>query len=444
MAKKDEQTPAAALSFAHTGGYIDVDYLNEWRGSKGRRTVREMCNNGVVGGLLMCLHNLIRSAEWHVDPAQGADVADPDQASELAAWAYRTMTEMGEPGNVLGGSWDAFLYYMGSALENGWAYVDISKRIQSDGTIGIGSVVHVHPDTLDKWKFSPDLLRVEGLYQYPPNGAITRYIPLERAVLFTPEPFQGSPEGRSILRSAYEDWFYLKRLTSFRAILAERLAGFPVVYANSDLKYKSMDTTLPADQRAMYAAIVREIERIGPNIKVGKQGSVTLWTKPFQDADAEGNLTNTSTMQMDIKLLTPSGGSAVDYDAAIRSHEMGIARSVLASWLIMGGEGTSGAQNGVGSQYDAFIKSAKANLDTLAGTLTSQLIPMLWKWNGLPAEYMPTIRAGRIDRTSVESLGRYVESLTRAGMVLTDPETQEHLRMEAGLPIPKSVSDALK
>lgn len=444
MAKKDEQTPAAALSFASNSGLVDVDYQREWRGSTGRRTIAEMCNNGVIGGLLLCLHNLFRTAEWHVDPAQGADVADPDMAAELAAWTYRTMTEMGERGNPLAGSWDAFLYYNSTALEWGFSYTDLSKRIQSDGTVGIGAIVNVHPTTTDRWQFSPDNLRVEGLWQYPPNGGGSQFCPMERAVLFTPQPFKGSVEGQSILRPSYQDYYYYKGLVGFRAILAERLCGFPVVTANSDIKRMADDTTLPPDQQQAAAAVVKSIEAIGPNIKVGKQGSVTLWTKPYQDVNENGALTYSSQMQLDIKLLTPSGGSAVDYDAAIRSHEMGIARSVLATFLLMGGEGTSGAQNGVGSQYDAFIQAAEANLAALAGTLSSQLIPMLWRWNGYDERYMPTVRAGRIDRASIESLGRFVESMARAGIVVNDPETQEHLRREAGMPIPESINDALK
>lgn len=440
----DTTTPAAALSFAHSSGYVDTDYLSEWKGSKGRRTISEMCNNGVVGGLLLCLHNLFRTAEWHVDPAQGDDVADPDKAAELAAWAYRTITEMGEPGNPLAGSWDAFLYYNSTALEWGWSYTDLSKRMQSDGTIGIGAIVQVHPTTTDHWQFSADNLRVEGLWQYPPDGGVSQRCPIERAVLFTPQPFKGSVEGQSILRPSYDDWYYYKRLVSFRAILAERLCGFPVVTANSDIKKMAEDTTLTDQQRASAMSIVKSIEAIGPNVKIGRQGSVTLWTKPYQDMDQNGALTYSSQMQLDIKLLTPSGGSAVDYDSAIRSHEMGIARSVLATFLMMGGEGTSGAQNGVGSQYDAFVTAAKANLDALAITLSSQLIPMLWKWNGLDEQYMPKVRAGRIDRASIESLGRFVESLARAGIPVSDPETQEHLRLEAGLPIPESINDVLK
>lgn len=439
---KDTTTPAAALSFAHSSGYVDTDYLNEWKGSKGRRTISEMCNNGVVGGLLLCLHNLFRTAEWHVDPAQGDDVGDPDKAAELAAWAYRTITEMGEPGNPLAGSWDAFLYYNSTALEWGWSYTDLSKRMQSDGTIGIGAIVQVHPTTTDRWQFSADNLRVEGLWQYPPDGGVSQRCPIERAVLFTPQPFKGSVEGQSILRPSYTDWYYYKRLVELRAILAERLSGFPVVTCNPAAIQAPEGAS--DEVKAKFAAVKREIDAIAPNIKINRQAGVTLYTSPYRNVGENGDLTYTDIMQLKVELLTPSGGSAVDYDSAIRSHEMGIARSVLATFLMMGGEGTSGAQNGVGSQYDAFVTAAKANLDALAINLSSQLIPMLWRWNGLDEQYMPKVRAGRIDRASIESLGRFVESLARAGIPVSDPETQEHLRLEAGLPIPESINDVLK
>ena len=438
---REETTTAAALSYAHTGGYVENDYLPEMRGQQGRRNIRAMSDNATIGGLLVCLHNLFRTTEWHVDPA--SDVSDPDKASELAGWTYRVMTEMGDNTNPLGGSWDAFLYYMASALENGWAYVNVAKMLRPDGTIGVGEIVHVHPDTLSHWS-QVNEKRVDGLYQYPPDSGGNVFVPLESSILFTPEPFKGSPEGRSILRPAYGDWFYYKRLVSFRAIMAERMCGFPVVTANSDLKKLANDLNVADDIRKQAAKAVSDIEKIGPNVKLGKQACATLWTQPYQDVDADGNRRYSSHWQLKLELLTPQGSALIDYDAAIRSHEMNIAKSVLASWIMMGGEGTSGAQNGIGSQYDAFVRAAKSNMNALAICLTRQLIPMLWRWNGLDPEYMPSVRAGRIDTTTVEALGRYVESLTRAGMVVTDPETEEHLRREAGLPIPDTLSDGLR
>lgn len=430
----DTTTPAAALSYAHSGGQVDDEYLSELRGTRGRRTLRQMGDNATIAGLLSALHALFRTTEWHVDPAQA--VEDIDTAAEQAGWAYRAITEMGDPTHPLGGSWDSFLYICATALENGWAYTDICRKLQDDGTIGIGQVTHVHPETLDRWDGEG---RVVGLWQYPPNGGISRYIPLERAVLFVPEPWKGSPEGRSILRPAYSDWFYRERLVSFRAILAERMSGFPVVTANSDIKKMATDATLSDQQRNEAGAVVKSIEAIAPNIKVNKQAGVTLWTKPYQNVDAEGNLSYASEMQLKLELLSPSGSNMVDYDRAIQDHEMNIARAALATWLMMGSTGTSGAENGVATQRDAFIQAAKANLNALATCLSRQLVPMLWKWNGFDERYMPTVRAGRIDTASLESLGRYIESLTRSGVVLNDPETEEHLRREGGLPIPETL-----
>lgn len=429
----DTTTPAAALSYAHSGGQVDDEYLSELRGTRGRRTLRQMGDNATIAGLLSALHALFRTTEWHVDPAQA--VEDVDTAAEQAGWAYRAITEMGDPTHPLGGSWDSFLYICATALENGWAYTDICRKLQDDGTIGIGQVTHVHPETLDKWEGQE---RVVGLWQYPPNGGISRYIPLERAVLFVPEPWKGSPEGRSILRPAYSDWFYRERLVSFRAILAERMSGFPVVTCNPAAVQAPEGATDAEKNRA--AAVKREIDSIAPNIKVNKQAGVTLYTSPYQNLGKDGELTYTDTMQLKLELLSPSGSNMVDYDRAIQDHEMNIARAALATWLMMGSTGTSGAENGVATQRDAFIQAAKANLNALATCLSRQLVPMLWKWNGLDERYMPTVRAGRIDTASLESLGRYIESLTRSGVVLNDPETEEHLRREGGLPIPETLN----
>lgn len=434
---EESTVPAAALSYAHSAGTVDDEYLSDLRGSEGRRTLRQMCDNATIGGLLNALHSLYRTAEWHVDPAQ--DVTDKDLAAEHAGWAYRALTEMGDPTHPLGGSWDSFLYTCSTALENGWAYVDVCKKLQSDGSIGIGQVTHVHPETLDRWQEVDEGNRVTGLWQYPPNGGQSRFIPLERAVLYIPEPWKGSPEGRSLLRPAYSNWYYLERLTSLRAVSAERMGGFPVLYCNPKILEMANNASLPEEQRNAAAKTLAEIRQIVPNIKLNKDAGVTLFTAPYLNTDGDGNVTHTDIMQLKLDMIFPTGGATVDFDAAIQDHETGIARAALGTWLMMGAAGTSGAENGVATQRDAFIQAAKANLNALATCLSRQLVPMLWKWNGFDERYMPTVRAGRIDTASLESLGRYIESLTRSGVVLNDPETEEHLRREGGLPIPETL-----
>jgi len=439
----DQSKPAAALSYNRASGYVDEEYVKELSGTKGRKVIRQMCDNSTIGGLLLALHNLYRTVEWHVDPAQGID--DPDLADEYAGWAFRTLTEMGDPTYPLGSSWSDMMSISASALENGWSYIDISKKLQDDGTVGIGQVVHVHPETLDHWQEADDDSgRITGLWQYPPTGKASIFIPLERAVLYIPQPFKGSPEGRSILRPAYSDWFYRERLVTFRAILAERMAGFPVVKANSDILSLAKDPNLSDADRLKWSTLAKDIEKIAPNIKVNKQAGVTLWTKPYTNISADGDITYTNIMQLDVELLTPSGGNIINYDAAIQSHEFGIARATLAQFLLMGSGGSSSGQNGIENMMDFFNDAAQANLSTLADCFNRQLLPMVWRWNGLPAEYMPKLRAGKIDRTTLAALGQFVESLSRAGVVVNDPETEEHLRRESGLPIRDGLSENVR
>lgn len=436
MADKPEELPAGVLSYARSGGQVDDEYLQELRGTKGRRTIRQMSNNSTLSGVLFAIHNLFRSTEYHVDAA--TDTPNPDTAQEYANWVYTTIFEqLGDPSDPMGASWDTVVMDMATALENGWAYLDVARRILPDGTIGVGSVTHIHPDTLDRWDMEANGSgRVLGLWQYPPEGRTSSlYIPTDRAIHFVPEPFKGSPEGRSILRGAYEDWYYRRKLVTFRSILAERMSGFPVVTGNSDLKRLANDPNASEDDRAAAANVIREIEQIAPNIKINRQAGATLWTKPYIDVDAEGNKRHTGTMQLDVKLLTPTGASTVDYDKAIQYHDTAMARSVLMQFLFMGADGTSGAQNAMQDMNSLFHKSAAGWLNAMCRCLTRQLISRLWEWNGFPEEYMPVIRPGRISSEGIETLGRYVDSLSRAGFVLNDDATEEFLRMEAGLPL---------
>lgn len=439
-----QDTPLASLSYARAGNggrtSVDDDYLPDLRGSKGRKTIGKMLNSSTVGGAMTCITNIFKTTDFHVDSAQG--VADPDLADGLAKWVYKTLTTLGDPTYPLSATWIDFLDQLASALPYGWAFVDITRKAQADGTIGIGQVVQVHPDTLADW-MTDETGRVQGILQYPPTGSAQITIPSDRAVHFVPIQHKGSPEGRSLLRAGYDDWYYANRLKSFRAILAERMSGFPVVTANADIKRLAADENTPEVQRAAYARIVSEIESIAPKIKVNQQAGVTLWSKPYENIGVDGGKTFTSIQQLQVELLTPSGASSVDYDRAIQDHDMAVSRSMLLQFLFMGGSGTSGAQNAMGDMVEVFERAAKAWLDSLYNCLERQLLPMLWRWNGLDEAYMPTLRPGVIQRESLDALGRYVQSLASAGIVLTDPETEEELRIRANLPVPATLGTML-
>lgn len=439
-----QDKPIASLSYARAGNggrtSVDDDYNPDLRGSKGRRTIAKMLNSSTVGGAMTCITNIFKTTDFHVDPAQG--VTDPDLADELAKWVYRTLTTMGDPTYLLSATWTDFLDQLASALPYGWAFVDITRKPQADGTIGVGQVVQVHPDTLADW-LTDETGRVRGIIQYPPTGQSQVSVPSERAVHFVPIQYKGSPEGRSLLRAGYDDWYYSSKLKEFRAILAERMSGFPVVTANADIKMLATDMTLPEETRAKYAEMVREIESIAPKIKVNRQAGATLWSKPYENLTSEGERSFTSVQQLQVQLLTPSGGTAVDYDRAIQDHDMAVARSMLLQFLFMGGSGTSGAQNAMGDMVEVFEKAAEAWLCSLYNCLERQLLPMLWRWNGYDPAYMPTLRHGVISRESLDALGRYVQSLASAGVVLTDPETEEELRLRGNLPVPSTLGEKL-
>ncbi|MDI5633275.1 hypothetical protein MJM96_24005, partial [Salmonella enterica subsp. enterica serovar Anatum] len=61
--------------------------------------------------------------------------------------------------------------------------------------------------------------------------------------------------------------------------------------------------------------------------------------------------------------------------------------------------------------------------------------PQLWSLNAFPDEYRPSIRAGSISKDSIETLTTALARLAQAGApVFPDPELQEFVYKEAGLP----------
>lgn len=73
-------------------------------------------------------------------------------------------------------------------------------------------------------------------------------------------------------------------------------------------------------------------------------------------------------------------------------------------------------------------------MKSLASVVNRHLIPKLWAMNGFSMEHVPYIVPGRVAPEDIQEVGSYIEALTRSGFLLTDPETEDHLRRVGGLP----------
>ena len=230
-------------------------------------------------------------------------------------------------------------------------------------------------------------------------------LPIEDLMIFTLDEEAGNPEGISILRSAYSNWYIKNNLYKVDAIQKERHGiGIPRVklMENYDTDDKTLARTLVQNLRTNEKAGVVE----PPNIVVD--------------------------------FIEPKGNQ-VDVLESIRHHDLMIKSNVLAQFLALG-TGESGSR-AVGSvQEDIFIKSIHYVADLVCAVINKWAIPQLVNFNFDVEEY-PTLKVRRIgDLTDMRALSIALRNMVEVGAMTVDPETEIWLRDYLDFPAPTSAA----
>ena len=201
-------------------GYVFDEFLHELQGDKGRKIYREMSDNdSVIGAFLYTADSILRSAEWHVDPAE----ADTD--GEYAEFFKTCMDDMES-------TWSEFISAVHTQLVFGWSFFEkvYKRRIgpyeknsayrskYTDGRIGFQDLAPRAQETLQRWDVDERDNPI-GFIQQTLRGEILN-IPFERGVLFRTRTNKGNPEGRSILRNAYTSYYFKKNIQTIEAIIS--------------------------------------------------------------------------------------------------------------------------------------------------------------------------------------------------------------------------------
>jgi len=410
-------------------GYVFEEYLPSLRGAQGIRTYQEMSqNDATVGAVLKAVELIIRAVTWDVQPVEDKGKAG-DEAAEFVKSLLGDMSH----------SWADFLAEAMSMLVYGWAWheVVLKRRIGpyeanpanrsrfTDGKIGVRKLAPRSQDTLDRWEMQDDG-GIAGMWQQPPLGGGTVYLPIERSLLFRTVSRKNSPEGQSVLRTAYRAWYKLKSIEDYEAIGIEReLAGLPIISIPSEY--------LRADAPAAHKAIAAKYEKMARDVKFNEQGGCVKPSDTYPDKD--GSPTNVPLV--DIKLLTSGGQRTIDTDKTIQRYQRTIARAALADFLMLGSStGTApGSYSMHEGKVDLFMRACEAVLDQIVQPLNRFLLPRLWRYNNIDPDLMPTIVPGHVQPTNLELLGRYIADIAGAGAPLfPDEELENYLRSEARLP----------
>lgn len=422
-------TPAASYSYGRTAAngaiQVDDDFLPALRGELRKRVFTQMSRNDeTLGALRTMITAIMLTVPWEMDAAEG------DTSKEYADLAKDIIiNSMGDPDDPFPGStFNDFLQNTYTTFEWGYSVFDVWTYKRQDGRIGIKEMVLIGQNSVEDWEVD-EYGRATAVNQFVPVVGITKTITRDRYVHFINQPNCGSPEGESMYRYSYKPWFYKKRLQEIEAIQAERGTGMPLLYVDAQL---AIDAKAGDENAKM---LIAEYVRMLRDVRQNKESGLLIYTSPYESTDvATGRTTFSSMRTAEFEFATPSASNAVDLDKVIRRYDIGMARTVLADWMFLGTSGSGGNRSLSDNSTSMFLKGIQARMESIASTLNRQLLPMIWKLNGLPDDMMPTMRVGTAMKESLTTLGTYVRDLAGAGALTPDEALESFLREEGGLP----------
>ena len=381
------------------GGIFFEEFLTQLRGQKGIQVYREMADNdSVVGAILFAIEMLIRHVTWDVEP-QGKSAKD----KEASQFIRECMDDMEV-------SWQDNLADILSFLTYGWSFHEICYKRRlgrnkdkakdsryNDGLIAWRKLPIRSQDTLFEWLYDEEGELVGMRQQAPPDYAI-RDIPLEKALLFRTKINKGEPEGRSILRTCYKDYYYKKRFQEIEGIGVERdLAGFPVMTAPEG--FDIYDSSDPSAMQMLFNA-----QAIVQNVRRDEQEGMVL---PFG---------------WKFELL--GGGSKRQFDvgAIIDRYDKRITMSVMADFLMLGQDG-SGSLALSTNKTTLFTNAIGTFLDIICGVFNTSAIPKLIDLNGDHFKGVtdyPKMVHGDVAREDIEQFMALLEKGVGMGVIVPD------------------------
>lgn len=395
-----------------SGGRIYEEFLPELRGERKYKVLKEMRNNdSTVGAILFAIEMLVRQVDWRVQAAS-QEQSDIFKADLLES----CMGDM----NL---TWQDTIAEILSMLTYGYSFHEIvyKRRIGNrskfdDGFIGWDKIAIRSQDTHYEWEFDVHGEIKAFLQIAPPTYKLVR-IPIEKGLLFRTTSEKNNPEGRSILRNAYRDWYFKKNIQEIEGIGIERdLAGLPVAWVPPEL----LDPDAPQQDKA----ILNEIKNIITNIRRDEQEGV-VFPLAF---DENGN------KLYDIDLLSSGGSREFDTNKIIQRYDQRIAMTALADFILLGQKET-GSYALASSKTELFATAIGTWLDVIAETFNRYAVPRLFKLNGFDTDNLPKIVHGDIEKIDLEVLSKFISNLSSAGaMLFPNDELQNHLLEIANLP----------
>lgn len=210
----------------------------------------------------------------------------------------------------------------------------------------------------------------------------------------------------SILRSAYQAYFYMQNIQTDEAIgIGRELTGIPKAQAP-----EGVDIFSEANK-----PLLERVQELVTSIEKDEQQGIVLPTGWV------------------LELMKTGGSRQVETDPVIRRYRQEIAASVLADFILVGLDDI-GSYAMVDVKAELFGITVDAVLDMICEIFNRYAIPRLWRINGFKVA-LPRIGHSSAGRIDLEKVANFLYNIAGAGAQIPwSNELIEQLFGEAGLP----------
>jgi hypothetical protein len=401
-------------------GFIYDEFLQELTGWRGIAIYKEMMrNDATVAAVLNSIRMLCRKVPWMT---QAASTQPYDE--EAADFLETCMNDMSDTWADTVDAIFSFLGYGFSVHEIcykrrcGDVFDPTMRSKHSDGRIGWRKVPIRSQDSIYRWQFD-DHGGIQGVEQLAPPHYYHVTIPIEKFLLFRTTTEKNNPEGLSIFRGAYRDWYLKKNIENIEGIGIERdLAGLPYALVPPEILSSGADQ----NQRNLLASL----QQIIVNIRRDAQEGV-IFPMAYDSNGKE---------MFKLGLLSTGGQRQFDTDKIIQRYDRRIAMTALADFLFLGQQQV-GSFALASSKTNIFATATGAYLDIIADVFNRYAIPRLFALNDFRISDYPKITHGDLESVDLNDLGNYIQKLAASGYPLfPNADLEKYLMKVANLPEP--------
>lgn len=416
----EEQLPILAEAgdpgVKRQGGYVYDEWHPKLSGRQGMRVYRQMYDNsGVLGGATRAIQFLMNQAEWLIESKQ----TNPDP--QQTYWADRVRAALFEDMET---AWSSVLMSITTLIPFGWSCIWQSWKICrgdygselfdsqfDDGLISFRDMEPRGQQTLERWLYDDDDKKVIGWYQISAPSYRGADLYADRYMHFRMDPNKGNPEGRSMYRNSYRDWFYANRLEEIRAVGEERnLAGYPVINVPAPI----MSPNANAENRAIRSLMEQKIGLIRRDQLEG----VLFPAEKNPDGSETG---------YKFSLMSAGARDRGSITQAINDHRANAMIGMLSQFFLLGQQKT-GSYSLSSDQTELFAVAIGAIMDMICEVVNKQGIERMMRLNDVPREMWPECKHGDIEEEKASELIAAFTQGVQGGFIVPTDADDAHAR----------------